>query len=82
MNPLLAAIRINGDGSGIVHTLLALLIVGLCILVVWWLGKYFLTEFGAPALAMKVWNGLFILLGGIFVINVLLSLVGHPLIDL
>lgn len=77
---LLSSVTINGGGD-IIHTLLVLLIVGICILLIWWAGKYFLGQFGAPAVALKVWDGLFVLLGIIFIINLLLSFVGHPFIE-
>lgn len=68
------------SGEGMVNQLLFVLIIGICILVVWWLGRWFITQLGAPAIVMTVWNGLFILLGGICVINFLLGLVGRPFI--
>lgn len=74
--PMLAAV----DGEGMVRQLLVMLVVGICVLVVWLMGRFFLTKFGAPPIAMTIWNGLFVLLGGIVIINFLLSLIGHPMV--
>ncbi len=76
MNTMIAAI----SGEGMVHNLVYVLIIGLCVLVVWWAGKYFLTKFGAPPIALTVWNGLFVLLGVLCILNFLLSLVDKPFI--
>lgn len=76
LTPMLAAV----DGEGMVRQLLFVLIVGLCVLIVWWLGRYFITKLAADGIVMTVWNGLFILLGGIVVINFLLGLVDKPFI--
>ena len=66
------------SGDGLVHQLLVVLIVGICVGIVWWLGRYFITALTLPAIVMTIWNGLFILLGALFLINFLLSLTGHP----
>lgn len=76
MNPLLAAI----DGSTLVWQLVFVLVIGICCLLIWWVGKWFIGTLGAPPLAMTIWNGLFLLLGLIVAINFLLSLVGKPFI--
>ncbi len=76
MSPMLAAIT----GQGMVHDLSIVLVVGICLLILWWLGKYFGEKFGAPAIAMTVWTGLFILLGGFCLINFLMGLIGYPIV--
>lgn len=68
------------SGDGLVHQLLVVLIVGICVGIVWWLGRWFITALGLPAIVMTVWTGLFLLLGAICLINFLLGLTGHPLI--
>jgi len=76
--PLLAEISIGG--SGMVHSLLVVLIIGIACLLIWWVGKYFIGALSAPAIAMTLWNGLFVLLALIVAVNFLLSLVGYGFI--
>ena len=80
MNPILSAILVAGDNGGLIHSLLFVLLVGICVLLIWWTGTWFIGKLGAPAIVRTVWDGLFILIGLIVVINFLLSLAGHPLI--
>lgn len=68
------------SGEGLVNQLLFILIIGICVLIVWWLGRWFITKLAAPAIVMTVWNGLFILLGALCIINFLLGLVDRPFI--
>lgn len=78
-NPVLADIQgISGDG--LVHQLFLILIVGICVAIVWALGRWFIQKFAAPGIVMTVWNAFFLLLGAIFIINFLLGLAGHPFI--
>lgn len=70
--------QINGDG--LIHQLLIVLIVGICVAIVWALGRWFIMKFAVPGVVMTCWNALFLLLGAIFVINFLMSLAGHPFI--
>jgi hypothetical protein len=78
---MLAADTINlGSGSGLVHDLFAVLIIGICVAIVWGIGRWVIIKFAAPGLVMVVWNGFFILVGAIIVINFLLSLTGHGFI--
>ena len=65
-------------GSGLVYWLIALLVVGICVLLVWWVGNWFIGKLGAPAIVKTLWDGLFILIGLIVVVNSLLGAVGHP----
>lgn len=81
MNLLSAVILAGGDGGGIIHQLLMVLIVGICVAIVWALGRWFITKFGAPGVVMTVWNALFLLLGAIFIINFLMGLAGHPFLQ-
>lgn len=74
--PIIAAL----SGDGMVNLLVFVLIIGICLLIVWWLGRYFLTKFGAPGIFLTCWNGLFVLLGGLCLINFLLGLVGKPFV--
>ena len=75
-HPFLAQI----SGDGLVHQLMLVLIIGICVAIVWALGRWFIQKFGAPGIVMTVWNALFLLLGAIFIINFLLGLAGHPFI--
>jgi len=70
-----------GSGSGLIHSLLAVLIVGICIGIVYAVGRWFILKLTQSALVMTVWNGFFILVGAIIVINFLMSLTGHPFIQ-
>ncbi len=74
--PMLATV----DGSGLVRNLLIILVIGICCLIIWGVGRYFIKAFGAPPMAMLAWNGLFVLVGLFFIINFLLGLIGYPLI--
>lgn len=76
--PILAQATISG--SGLVESLLYVLIIGVCLGIVWFLGKYFMGRFGAPPMALTVWNALFVLLIALAFINFLLGLIGHPFI--
>jgi hypothetical protein len=67
-------------GGGIVHWLLALLIVGLCLLAIWAVGRWCLLKFAAPAIVITVWDVLFVLVGLIVIVNALMGMIGHPFI--
>lgn len=80
MHPILAdTIRVAG-GDGLIHDLFAVLIIAICVGIVWAVGRWFIVKLALPALVMTVWNGFFILVGAIVVINFLLSLSGHGFI--
>jgi hypothetical protein len=82
MNTLLAdAVVIGGGGSGLVHGLFMILIIGICVGIIWWVGKWVITKLGGAPIAFTVWNGLFILVGTIIIINFLLSLIGRGFIQ-
>lgn len=69
-------------GDGLVHQLFVVLLVGICCALIWWAGNWFMGKAGGPPLAGTVWNGLFILILLIVVINFLLSLAGHGFVKL
>jgi hypothetical protein len=77
---MLAEVISLGGGSGLIHGLLMLLIVAVCLLLVWYFGKWVLGKLGAPDIALTIWTGLFGLVGLIIVLNFLLGLGGHPFI--
>ena len=70
-----------GSGGGLVHALLMVLLVGVCLGIVWALGRWLIGALGAPAVAQTVWNGLFLVVGAIVIINFLLGLTGHSFIS-
>ena len=82
MNTLFAdAIVIaGGGGSGLIHQLFVVLIIGICALALWAAGRWIITKLAAPGIVMTVWTGFFLLLGLIVVLNFLLSLIGHGFI--
>lgn len=77
---ILAEISVGG-GSGLVHSLLMVLLVGVCLGIVWALGRWLIGALGAPAVAQTVWNGLFLVVGAVVIINFLLSIAGHGFIS-
>lgn len=82
MNHLILSEVIVANGDGLVGRLFTALIVGICVMLIWWVGKWFLAKIAAPAIALTVWTGLFILVGLIVVLNFLLGLGGHSFIRL
>lgn len=81
MNMLAASVNIGGDGF--VNQLLTLLIVGIAAGVLYAMGYWFCTRpkvAAAAPVALTIWNGLFVLIGGIIIINFLLGLAGRPFI--
>lgn len=78
MNQLLVLAAVSGEG--LVRQLLAMLVIVICVLLIWWVGKYFIGKMGAPPHAMTFWNAIFILLGLFVAINFLLGLLGKPLV--
>jgi len=70
----------SGDADGLIHQLVWFLLVALCVGVVYAMGWYFFSKPPFPSVAMLVWNGLFVLVGGLVIINFLLSMFGHPLV--
>jgi len=82
ITPMLAASfnLSGGDDSGFLKQLLTLLIVGICAGVVYAMGWWFAKRQSIPAIVLTIWNGLFVLVGGIIIINFLLSLTGNGFI--
>jgi hypothetical protein len=75
---MISAISIGGDGM--IHGLIMFLIVAVCLLLVWYFGKWVLGQLGAPAIALTIWTGLFGLIGLVIVVNFLLGIGGHGFI--
>ena len=73
---------IVASGNGLVQSLLLVLLVGLCVLLIWWVGTWFISKLGAPVIVRTVWDGFLILIGLFIVINFVMGLAGHPLVAL
>lgn len=67
-------------GEGLVRQLFLVLLVGICAGIVWALGRWTITKFAAPPVVMTVWNGLFLFVGAICLVNFLMGLAGHQFI--
>lgn len=82
MNPMLAntAIISSGNGGDIIDQLLIALLIGICVLLIWWVGTWFIGKLSAPPIVKTIWDGLFILVGLFVIINFLMGLTGHPLV--
>jgi hypothetical protein len=63
-----------------IDQLLTFLIVGICVAIVYCMGYWFAKRPSVPPVALTIWNALFILIGGIVLINFLLGLGGHSFI--
>ncbi len=72
---LLTTVAAGGDN--LIHNLFMVLIYGLCAAIVWALGRQGIKVFALAPVALQIWNGLFLLVGAVILINFLLSLVGH-----
>jgi hypothetical protein len=77
----LAALAAASSGSGIIQTLLFILLLVICAVMIWWFGTWVLAKFGTPPVARTVWDGLFMLVGLIVLINFVLGLGGHSFIE-
>ena len=80
MNPIMA-VAVSVGGGGLAHDVFVIFIFILIGLILWALGNYGFPKFGAPPIVMTIWNGLFILVGAVIVINFLAGLAGHRFID-
>jgi hypothetical protein len=71
----------GGSGSGLIHQLFVVLIIGICALLLWAAGRWVIAKIAAPAIVMTIWTGFFLLLGLIVVLNFLLGTVGHSFLS-
>jgi hypothetical protein len=76
--PMLA--QVSMSGSGAVYSMLYLLLIGVCLGIVWWLGRYIATKLGGPPAFFTFWNIAFVIVVCLLAINFLLGLVGHPFV--
>jgi hypothetical protein len=79
MHNLLAAFVYAGNGNDMIHSLLFLIVVGIVLGIIYYLVT--IAPF-LPAIFKQVLGWLIILFGALILINVLLGLVGHPLIEM
>lgn len=75
---LLGAVELGG--KGMINDLITFLLVTLCVCIVYAIGWYFFKDPPCPPITMKIWNGLFILIGGLAIVNFFLGLGGHQFI--
>lgn len=77
---LFAATALSSS-EGVIGKLFIFLMILLAALVLWAMGNWLIPKFGAPPIVLTIWHGLFVLLGGILLINFFLGLAGKPLFD-
>jgi len=77
---MFAEFSLNVGGSGLAHNIFVIFLAILIGLILWWLGRFFFPKFGMPPLGMQIWDGLFIFIAAIVVINFLAGLAGHAFI--
>jgi hypothetical protein len=68
-------------GGGFVNGLLTLLLAGVCLGLIYAVGKWFIGKFGLPELVGTCWSGLFLLILLCVVINFVMGMGGHPLFN-
>lgn len=78
MNTILAAISIGGDGF--INQVLTLLLLGISVGILYLMGWWFARRPKVPPVVLQIWNGVFVLLGGILLINFVAGLAGHGFI--
>jgi hypothetical protein len=79
MDTLLAEVS---GGPGLVQLALQALILAVCLLIVFALGKWAIGKFKLSENVQTCWLGFFLLMGAIIAINFLLGLSGHSFIHL
>jgi hypothetical protein len=80
MQTQLADVLVLG-GSGLSHNIFTIFVAILIGLIVWALGRFFFPKFKMPEVGMMIWDGLFVLIGAIAVINFLAGLAGHSFVQ-
>lgn len=73
--PLISA----SSSGGLIHSLMFVLMVGIAALLIWAVGVWCIGKAGAPGIVRTLWDGLFMLVGLVVVVNFLMTLAGHPL---
>jgi len=72
--------EISFSSGGLTHGIFVIFIAVLIGLILWGLGRYFFPKFGMPPFGMLIWDGLFILIAALILINFLAGLAGHAFI--
>lgn len=78
MDLMIAAIQVGGDG--LVNQLLTFLLLGICVGLIYAVGWWFIRKFALPPVVLTIWQGLFILVGLVVILNFLLGMAGKPFI--
>lgn len=68
------------SSDGVIEKLFIFLMILLAFLVLWAMGNWLIPKFGAPPIVLTVWLALFVILGGLLLINLLLGFAGHGFI--
>lgn len=79
-SPVLADFAVNVGSGGLARGILVIFCAILIGLILWGLGHFFFPKLGMPAKGMLVWDGLFILIAALVIINFLAGMMGHPFI--
>jgi hypothetical protein len=75
LQTMLADFSVSGDGF--IHQLIFVLLVGISAGILYAIGWWFIKRPPIPPIVLTIWQGLFILVGGLIIINFLLGLAGH-----
>ena len=67
----------SSSGSGVVQTMIFLLVIMVVCLLIWLFGRWVLPQLKAPAIVLSAWDILWAFVGLIWAVNFLLSFVGH-----
>lgn len=68
------------SSDGVLWKLFVFLMIILAGLVLWAMGKWLIPKFGAAPIVLDIWAALFVILGGVLLINLLLGFAGHGFI--
>jgi hypothetical protein len=69
-------------GTGLVQLAVQVFVIGLCLLIVFALGRWVIAKFKLSDNVQTCWMGAFLILGAIVIINFLLGLSGHQFLHL
>lgn len=78
MNLILLEIAIGGEGF--INQVLTLLLFGIAAGILFGMGYWFATRPKVPPIALQIWTGIFVLIGGIILLNFVMGLTGHGFI--
>jgi hypothetical protein len=69
----------SSGSAGFAHGVFIIFCAVLIGLILWGLGRWFFPKLGMPATGMMIWDGLFVLIAAIVIINFLAGLMGHQI---